>query len=744
VKRFGDDAARGRRAAPGGGLNRRDFLRLSGLGVAGVAVMGAAGTAFGQTATPTSAHDLGILPNDPARQTSNRDNLVSALTDSARSVVFPPGDYYIDNSVRNASTPLVSILIRNFVGELTMEQGARLLFTVKDARGLEFVGGTGARFRGLTTSFVPPLPSTRVNSRECILFSQTTDTVVTNADITGSAAAGLLFGRCVRPSVDGAWISSTMADGLHFANCNDPVAANVSTSDTGDDGLAFVNYGDATRSGGSASNVDVRGSSARGITVVGQSGVVVDGFAVETTDGAGLYCAYESSYGTGVPSNVRFANGTVTDAGKLAGDAPNEDGIHCSNVGMGVVFEDVDVYTPKRHGVAAIRFKGAPADSLHEVRFANVTVHDAPYSGFSLRNEFDSGQPQVGKYDLDRLLVREAGRTGFFVEGAALVAYTTLRSYNAHKVAEGSPDLSRAFSFEKNVRVDGTELYVEDDQAPPAGPTGYVVNASGATAAGDAQAGTLGTIYDRVVYGDVAVTNSSNLPYKLDATPPTAAAPKESLPPVGSTLGTSTVPVKLAWSGADEAGGSGVARYDLEQSVNGGAYSAVALPSSTSTSTTMDLALNATYQFRVRATDGAGNVGQWAEGASFYPKLHQETSANIAYSGVWTLLALADNLGGQTKYATAKGATATIRFTGKDVVWVAAKNTNRGYAEVWVDGAKVATVDQYAASYQPRQVVFRKSWSAVGARTLEVRVLGTRRAAATSNRIDLDGFVNVY
>jgi hypothetical protein len=43
-------------------------------------------------------------------------------------------------------------------------------------------------------------------------------------------------------------------------------------------------------------------------------------------------------------------------------------------------------------------------------------------------------------------------------------------------------------------------------------------------------------------------------------------------------------------------------------------------------------------------------------------------------------------LGGYVRYASALGAMARFSFTGKNVAWVAATGSNRGKAEVWVDG----------------------------------------------------------
>ncbi len=64
-----------------------------------------------------------------------------------------------------------------------------------------------------------------------------------------------------------------------------------------------------------------------------------------------------------------------------------------------------------------------------------------------------------------------------------------------------------------------------------------------------------------------------------------------------------------------------------------------------------------------------------------------------------------------------------------------------GKATVWVDGVKAKTVDLYSPKAQPRRVVFTKTWASSGNHTLEVRVLGTKRAASTGKRVDVDAFV---
>jgi hypothetical protein len=114
----------------------------------------------------------------------------------------------------------------------------------------------------------------------------------------------------------------------------------------------------------------------------------------------------------------------------------------------------------------------------------------------------------------------------------------------------------------------------------------------------------------------------------------------------------------------------------------------------------------------------------------------------VVYTGKWTREALSTASGGYATYTTASGAKAKFSFTGSNVAWGAPRGTNKGKAEVWIDGVKVATVDLYASTTQERKVVFTKSWSTSGSHTLEVRPTSSTKNAATSGkRVDVDAFV---
>jgi len=239
--------------------------------------------------------------------------------------------------------------------------------------------------------------------------------------------------------------------------------------------------------------------------------------------------------------------------------------------------------------------------------------------------------------------------------------------------------------------------------------------------------------------------------FKVDSTAPTVQPPKHSFTPL-STLGTSTVPVKLAWSATDNTGGSGIASYQLQQSVNGGTYSNVTLSSPTPITTSVSLTPGTnTYTYKVVAKDKAGNAST-ATGAPFKVTAYQESSAAIVDSSTWTTSQLTGAYGGSVQSASVSGmyATFTVPAGSKNVEWVSVMG-NRGIAQVWLDGVQqdakpnvtgMQNFDLYSSgSAQVRKVVFSKAVSPTTSHKLKVIVTGQKNASSTSTRVDIDAFV---
>jgi hypothetical protein len=104
-----------------------------------------------------------------------------------------------------------------------------------------------------------------------------------------------------------------------------------------------------------------------------------------------------------------------------------------------------------------------------------------------------------------------------------------------------------------------------------------------------------------------------------------------------------------------------------------------------------------------------------------------ETSASIAYHGSWHKARHNGYAGGAVRYSTKAGATATITFTGKRVVWYGPVGPTRGKARILVDGVAVRTVDLHKSGFKGHAALYSRSWSTKGTHTLTIQVLGTKR-----------------
>jgi Pro-kumamolisin, activation domain len=194
----------------------------------------------------------------------------------------------------------------------------------------------------------------------------------------------------------------------------------------------------------------------------------------------------------------------------------------------------------------------------------------------------------------------------------------------------------------------------------------------------------------------------------------------------------STVPVTVQWKDTDAT--SGVSHSTLYQSKDGGAYTKVA--TTTAQSTTRDLTPGHTYQFKVTATDNAGNISAGKSGSSDKLSLIQENSGAVKYSTGWTRQKLTGANGGSVEYATSAGKTATLSFTGVQAAWMSTQGPTRGSASAKLDSGTATTISTHASSPKTAEIVDVVSGSP-GSHKLVVKVLGT----SGHPRVDIDAFI---
>ena len=130
------------------------------------------------------------------------------------------------------------------------------------------------------------------------------------------------------------------------------------------------------------------------------------------------------------------------------------------------------------------------------------------------------------------------------------------------------------------------------------------------------------------------------------------------------------------------------------------------------------------YGFRVRAVDRSGRVGSWSSGSPTRSAIVGDGSAAVTYRGGWRSAGFATYLGGKVHYTRAAGATSILRFSGGSVAVIGPMGPGRGRAALYLDGTYVGAIDQRAARFAARRVLFVRNVGS-GAHTLVVRSLGT-------------------
>jgi hypothetical protein len=226
------------------------------------------------------------------------------------------------------------------------------------------------------------------------------------------------------------------------------------------------------------------------------------------------------------------------------------------------------------------------------------------------------------------------------------------------------------------------------------------------------------------------VWNASQPSGSGDKTAPSVTRPHTALRD-GVKLG--RVVMTVRWGATDK--GTGVAGYTLQHRVRTHNWRNVTLSSKTATEATFYVRSDRLHQFRVRATDGAGNVSDFATGARIRPQVLQTRAAVL--TGTWKTSSDPAASGGATRFATQPAASATLSFRGFAVGVVGQLGPGRGQARVLIDGKGVATIDLGAASLRQRRVVFSQRWNVRALHTIALKVLGTQGRP----RFDLDAFV---
>ena len=126
--------------------------------------------------------------------------------------------------------------------------------------------------------------------------------------------------------------------------------------------------------------------------------------------------------------------------------------------------------------------------------------------------------------------------------------------------------------------------------------------------------------------------------------------------------------------------------------------------------------------------------------ATYSAEPMDDSSPRVCWHGPWAPGEFPKAYSGTLTFTNEKDATAIVVFEGSSLAYVYTKAFNRGIAEVAIDGAVRATIDQYAPVVEWQA---RTEFTGLkpGKHTVEVRVLHRRNRAATDSYVDIDALI---
>jgi alpha-tubulin suppressor-like RCC1 family protein/subtilisin family serine protease len=243
-----------------------------------------------------------------------------------------------------------------------------------------------------------------------------------------------------------------------------------------------------------------------------------------------------------------------------------------------------------------------------------------------------------------------------------------------------------------------------------------------------------GTVLDAAANPSPTVEVAGSL-VTVDRLAPTVSTPGVRARIGGSTNGV-TIPYELTWTGADA--GTGVVRYEVRRSVNGG--TPVVMTTNAHAPFAIGLASGTRYRFDVRAIDGVGHASAWRASATVTPGLVQQTSTAVRYGGAWSTAWSTSYSGGSARASSTAGAAASYTFTGRGIALVTTRAATRGRVKIYIDGVYITRLDLLSATVQFRAIAWQRTWTASGTHTIRLVLEGT----VGRPRFDLDALAVLH
>ena len=117
---------------------------------------------------------------------------------------------------------------------------------------------------------------------------------------------------------------------------------------------------------------------------------------------------------------------------------------------------------------------------------------------------------------------------------------------------------------------------------------------------------------------------------------------------------------------------------------------------------------------------------------------YQQADSRLAWVGPWHTARNADASRGSYAYTAYTSSQCVVRFTGTGVKWIGNRGPAYGMAEVWLDGVKVATVNQYSSKGARRITHYARTGLASGQHRLMIKAIRRKNSRSSGYSCSVD------
>ena len=201
------------------------------------------------------------------------------------------------------------------------------------------------------------------------------------------------------------------------------------------------------------------------------------------------------------------------------------------------------------------------------------------------------------------------------------------------------------------------------------------------------------------------------------------------------SVGRSSARVEVGWTAIDNVG---VASIEVHRRIGSGNWMSINVANAGAVAASADVGFGKWIQFRIRATDAAGNTGTWVESPAHRLALYERNSQGFRVTGAWKKKSAAEAIGGQFVRGRVFGTEASLSFIGVQVAVIGNRGPIHGRADIYVGDSRASSVALGASSLELRRILYLSPAAASpGASTVRI----VNRGSTAMPALDVDAIL---